>query len=286
MMLKDDKFLKWHYQLEYVLEGYNLFGHFDDSSIALSKFTILDDKGFTSELTAAYKDWVKIDKALLSLLIATLSNDVIEYVIGCKTAHDAWMNLTNPYATVSRARSDSIEKFLLRLKHIRDHLIVTCVSVSDDDMIIAALNGLPYEYDMIKTVLVALGTSISFKDFRNQLLTAKQAAKARVLSSHAPMVGMLSQSTPFVSSHAFSGSGHGDGLLPTPQMPHTGYMSSYPFVQSSSHAFSGRGKFSGSRPFGHDFQGKFQGPPKSCGGVVPECQIYSKRGHIAFFFHN
>ncbi|CAL9013531.1 unnamed protein product [Prunus brigantina] len=101
------------------------------------------------------------------------------------------MNLTDRYATKG---SDSIEKFLLRLKHIRDYLAIAGagVSLSDDDMMIAALNGLPSKYDMIRTVLVARDTSLSFKDFRNQLLAAEQAAEARVLSSHAPMVGMLS----------------------------------------------------------------------------------------------
>ncbi|CAL8096539.1 unnamed protein product [Prunus armeniaca] len=222
--LKDDNFLKWHYQLESVMEGYDLFGHFDGSSIAPPKFAILDEEGATSEITATYMDWVKIDKALLSCLITTLSNDAIECVIGCKTAHDAWMNLTDPYAIVYRASinhlkielhtahkgSDSIEKFLLCLKHIRNHLAVTRVSVSDDDMMIAALNGLHFEYDMIKTILVALDTSLSFKDFCNQLLAAEQAAEACMLSSHAPMVGMLSQSSPSISSHALSGSSHGD----------------------------------------------------------------------------
>ncbi|XP_016650428.1 PREDICTED: uncharacterized protein LOC107881340 [Prunus mume] len=300
--LKDDNFLKWRYQLESVLDGYDLFGHFDGSNIAPPKFAILDEEGVTSELTAAYKDWMQVDKALLSVLIAMLSDAALDYVIGCKTAHDAWMNLTDRYATVSRARinhlktelqtaqkgSDSIEKFLLRLKHIRDHLAIAGVSVSDDDMMIAALNGLPSEFDMIRTVLVARDTSLSFKDFRNQLLAAEQATEARVLSSHAPMVGMLSHSSSSGSSHAFSGSGHGDGLLPTPLMPHTAYMSSQPFGRSSSHASGGRGKFSGSRPFGRGFQGRFHGPPKSGGGVVPECQICSKRGHTAVncYFRN
>ncbi|CAL2254016.1 unnamed protein product [Prunus armeniaca] len=153
---------------------------------------------------------------------------------------------------------------------------------------IAALNGLPSEFDMIRTVLVARDTSLSFKDFRNQLLAAEQATEARVLSSHAPMVGMLSHSSSSGSSHAFSGFGHGDGLLPTPLMPPTAYMCSQPFGRSSSHASGGRGKFSGSRPFGRGFQGRFHGPPKSSGGVVPKCQICSKRGHTAVncYFRN
>ncbi|CAL2249142.1 unnamed protein product [Prunus armeniaca] len=87
--LKDDNFLKWRYQLESVLDGYDLFGHFEGSNIALPKFAILDKECVTSKLTAAYKDWVQVDKALISLLIATLFDDALKYVIGCKTTHDA-----------------------------------------------------------------------------------------------------------------------------------------------------------------------------------------------------
>ncbi|CAL2260101.1 unnamed protein product [Prunus armeniaca] len=79
--LTDDNFLKWNYQIESVLEGYNLFGHFDGSALPPPKFAIVDEEGVTSEFTAAYKDWVPTDKALLSLLIASLSNEAIEYVI-------------------------------------------------------------------------------------------------------------------------------------------------------------------------------------------------------------
>lgn len=118
---------------------------------------------------------MRADKAFLSLLIATLSDEAIEYVIGSKTAREALLSLTDRYATVSRAclnhlktnlqttqkGADTIEKFLLRLKHVRDQLCIAGVSMSDDDLMIAALNGPPAEYDMIKTVLMACDTSIS-----------------------------------------------------------------------------------------------------------------------------
>ncbi|XP_020412813.1 uncharacterized protein LOC109947291 [Prunus persica] len=192
LRLKENNFLKWRYQLESVLEGHDLFGYFDGSVIPLLKFAIMDEEGVTSEVTAAYKEWLKIDKALLSFLIATLSDDAIEYVIGSKTSRDAWLSLTDQYATVSRARinqlkteiqtaqkgGDSVDKFLLRLKHIKDQLAIASVPVSADDLMISVLNGLSSEYDMIKTVFVARETSISFKDFRTQLLTTEQAIKA------------------------------------------------------------------------------------------------------------
>ncbi|XP_021821749.1 uncharacterized protein LOC110763302 [Prunus avium] len=276
LRLKDDNFLKWRYQIESVLE----------------------------EVTAAYKEWLRADKALLSFLIATLSDDAIEYVIGSKTARDAWLSLSDHYATVSRALishlktelqtaqkgGDSIDKFLLCLKRIKDQLSVAGISISDDDLMIAALNGLPSEYDMIKTVLIARDTSISFKDFRTQLLAAEQSAESRLSALHTPMVAMI--------GHTSSGSlNTGAGILPTPStvlVSPSGFHANARPSGSMSTSF-GRGRFSGNRSFPPrgDFQGYrpshgggFQGFRPSPGGfpkfgVVPECQICNKRGHTA-----
>lgn len=48
---------------------------------------------------------------------------------------------------------DSFDKFLLRLKAIRDKLISVGENVSDNDLVIAALTGLQQKFDMIKTVI-------------------------------------------------------------------------------------------------------------------------------------
>ncbi|CAL2272430.1 unnamed protein product [Prunus armeniaca] len=109
LRLKDYNFLKWRYKLESILEGYDLVGHFDGSTIAPPKFSILDEEAVTSKVTTLDKEWLRANKALLSFLIATLSDDAIEYVIGSKTAHDAWLSLSDRYATVSRARINHLK---------------------------------------------------------------------------------------------------------------------------------------------------------------------------------
>ncbi|CAL8169794.1 unnamed protein product [Prunus armeniaca] len=86
LRLKDYNFLKWRYKLESILE-----------------------EAVTSKVTALDKEWLRANKALLSFLIATLSDDAIEYVIGSKTAHDAWLSLSDRYATVSRARINHLK---------------------------------------------------------------------------------------------------------------------------------------------------------------------------------
>ena len=132
--LHDDNFAKWSYQFRSVLEGYDLFDYFDGTNVCPPKYVISLDTGVTKEIIEAYKLWIRTDKALLSLLIATLGDEPIEYVVGSKTAYEAWTHLNDRYATVSRDRVNhlktelhtikkgkyTIEKYLLRLKHLKD----------------------------------------------------------------------------------------------------------------------------------------------------------------------
>ncbi|CAN6725267.1 unnamed protein product [Malus baccata var. baccata] len=166
--LQEDNFAKWSFQFQSVLEGYDLFDYFDGTNVCPPKYVVSLESGVTSEITATYRDWIKADKALLSILIATHGDEGIEYDVGSKTAHEAWTHLTDRYATVSRARinhlktelhtikkgADSIEKYLLMLKHLKDQLLVVGKSISDNDLIIATLAGLPSEYNMFKMVIV------------------------------------------------------------------------------------------------------------------------------------
>lgn len=100
--LSEDNFVKWSYQFQSVLQGYNLYGHFDGSSP--SKSVVSKTKGVMGEYAEEYKQWLQVDKALLNLLIATLSNDTIEYAVECKSTREARLNLSDRYASVSRAR--------------------------------------------------------------------------------------------------------------------------------------------------------------------------------------
>lgn len=75
-----------------------------------------------------------MDMTLLSLLLGTLSDEAIEYVLGCKIAFEAWSNLMDRCAYVSKSKvnnlktelhriqkgSDLINKHLLKLKSIED----------------------------------------------------------------------------------------------------------------------------------------------------------------------
>nr|XP_017185902.2 uncharacterized protein LOC108172629 [Malus domestica] len=222
--LQDDNFVKLNYQFQSVLRGYDFFEFFTGESPCPPKFVVNTENGVTTEITAAYKSWVQKDMALLSLLIATLSDDAMEYVIGCKTSHEAWINLQDRYASVSRARinqlkiefhtiqkgSDSIDKYLLRLKAIRDQLVSAGERITDNDFVITALSGLPPEFDIVKAVVLARETSIPLKDFRAQLIGVESAMEARVSTLASGMAAMYVQGDKVTGGHQNSGYSQGE----------------------------------------------------------------------------
>lgn len=74
----------------------------------------------------------------------------------------------------------SVEKFLLKFKCIWDQVYAAGVKTIDDDVIIAVLNGLSPEFDMIRIVSVARETPFSLKELRAQLLSAETNIESRI----------------------------------------------------------------------------------------------------------
>ncbi|KAL6186278.1 hypothetical protein ACLB2K_042399 [Fragaria x ananassa] len=174
--------------IQYLLSASDLFCYFDATYPCPPRYALSEEGSVTSEVTTAYKQWKMVDKALLSLLMATLDDEIMDIIVGSKSSREAWLAIQERFSSVSGASimqlktdlqtikkgSDSVDKYLLCVKHARDQLNSVGVSMLDEDVIVITLNGLPDEYAMIKTVIRAKDTSISFKDLRAQLLTAER----------------------------------------------------------------------------------------------------------------
>lgn len=83
-----------------------------------------------------------------------------------------------------------MERYLLRLKGLNDQLIAAGETISNNDLIVATLAGLPYEYNMIKTIIVARESSIFLKEFQAQLLSAERTAEESQSITQFSMAGM------------------------------------------------------------------------------------------------
>lgn len=91
--LGERNFIKWSFQFQSTLAGNGLFGYYDGTDIAPPRYVLNTEGEVLSEESAAYKAWKQTDMALLSLLMATLDEEIVDVIIGCKSSHQAWLAL-------------------------------------------------------------------------------------------------------------------------------------------------------------------------------------------------
>ena len=218
--LDDNNFIIWRYQFQTVLEGQDLFGYIDGSTLSPTKYVITDDEGVTDEVSTAYKEWKKTDKAILSLLLATLSFDTMDYVVGSKTSREAWIRLNDRYNTFSRSHvmqlktemytitkgMDSVEIYLQKVTRARNKLDALGVRMEDEDIVVVVLNGLPAEFNLIKAIIRGRKSPIAMQELRILLLSAERDIANRVVLNIQAFSAMKTKK--IVSQRCLNGNGN------------------------------------------------------------------------------
>lgn len=82
---------------------------------------------------------------------------------------------------VIQKNGDLMDKYLLKLKSIRDQLTVAEEFISNNYVIVAALAGLPKEYATIRTVILANETTITMKEFKAILVLKERMRQLLIL---------------------------------------------------------------------------------------------------------
>ncbi|KAM1489753.1 hypothetical protein ACFXTO_032966 [Malus domestica] len=68
-----------------------------------------------------------------------------------------------------KKESENIDAYLQRIKDARDQLAAVGVFISNEDIVILALRGLPLEFNTIKAVIRGRENLVSLKELRSQL---------------------------------------------------------------------------------------------------------------------
>ncbi|KAB2613075.1 FK506-binding protein 5-like [Pyrus ussuriensis x Pyrus communis] len=170
--------------------GYNFFDFFSGESQCPPKYIINTEIGVTKEITTAYEESIKT--SLFSLLIATLSDEAIDYEIYASIFVVRVNQLKTEFHTAQKG-ADFVDKYLLQLKAIKDQLVAAGEKIIENDLVIATLSGLPPEFEMIKTVILARDAPSSMKDFRAQLIGAEGSIESRLTTLSSSMSAMYVQ---------------------------------------------------------------------------------------------
>jgi len=99
----------WQYLLASYLEGQNLFRYIDNSIPCPPKFiSSTTTTSSTSSTTTTdsptlvpnpnYEVLVRQDKLILSVIISTISEDILVHIVGLHTSRDVWITLEKMFA--------------------------------------------------------------------------------------------------------------------------------------------------------------------------------------------
>jgi hypothetical protein len=140
-------------------------------------------------LNPAFLIWRKKDKALLTLLLSTLSSPVLAMVVGTTTAQEVWNRLEEKFTCTARANvlnlklelqgikkgNESISSYLQRIKNTRDKLSAVGVLVDNEELLHMILKGLPKEFAPFASAIRTRDDSISFEKLSVLLQTEEQS---------------------------------------------------------------------------------------------------------------
>ncbi|CAL8075067.1 unnamed protein product [Prunus armeniaca] len=163
--------------MQILLESHGILGFIDGSRKCPTQFD--EDSDVASVETDSHQIWKMHDRALMQLLIETLSSTAISYVIGYY--REGFITCLPIFAKDKRcSRSSS----------------TASVSFEDDNIVILALNGLPSDYNTFRCMVRGRENVLSLKDFRSQLIA--EEATLEQTNSASPFVStMMAQNQTF-----------------------------------------------------------------------------------------
>ncbi|KAM1885022.1 hypothetical protein ACFX14_037751 [Malus domestica] len=223
--LDDSNYVTWNFQMGLLLEGNGIFGFVDGSIPCPDKYhdSDFEDETVTNShhITDDYKVWKIHDKALMTFITATLSTAALSCVIGCQSSQEMWNNLRERFSNMTRTSivqmkidlqnikkgSEFVDLYLRRIKDCRDQLAAVGVLISDEDIVIVALKGLPYEFNTIKAVIRGRENLVSLKELRSQL-KAEEATLDEVIKQAPIMSAMYASNSVYDAGGSSGGAAH------------------------------------------------------------------------------
>ncbi|XP_070676292.1 uncharacterized protein [Malus domestica] len=148
MKLDDTNYLTWHFQMQLLLEGNGIIWFVNGSKPCLSRF--YDENSGDSDVV--YNNTTTRLKEQFSIVTRT-----------------SIFQMKSELQTIKKG-NESITLYIQRIKEARDYLSASSVCFKYDDIAILTLNGLPFEFNTIRSVIRGHDTVIPLKDLRSQLL--------------------------------------------------------------------------------------------------------------------
>uniref|UniRef100_A0A2N9EKA7 Reverse transcriptase Ty1/copia-type domain-containing protein n=1 Tax=Fagus sylvatica TaxID=28930 RepID=A0A2N9EKA7_FAGSY len=189
--LDHSNFLTWKFQITHILEAYSLLEYVEGYNTCPPKFIVDELEAITTQVNSVYSQWQARDKALMSLISATLSSSAHSLIIGQSSAYGIWTVLLKSYTSVScsnilnlkkqlhdvKKNTDTVTQYLQCIKESRDKLAAVGTLVDDEDLLHIVLKGLSSEYESFSTAILTKSEPVSFEELYVLMITQEELLK-------------------------------------------------------------------------------------------------------------
>ncbi|CAL1384819.1 unnamed protein product [Linum trigynum] len=179
--LNPTNYLLWRAQLNPLLRCNRLIGHID-GTLPPPPLNVEDHPN------PAYATWYENDQLVLAWINLSLTEAVMPTIVNKSTARDAWDALAAVYASgspviIGQLRKDllrlsrgneTIHEYIHRAKAIYDKLLALGATVTEQELVIALLDGLDEDYCPFTRNLEARLEAISFENASSLLLSEER----------------------------------------------------------------------------------------------------------------
>ncbi|KAJ1704596.1 hypothetical protein LUZ63_004375 [Rhynchospora breviuscula] len=266
--LSDSNYLAWIAQILPIIHGYDLARFIDSPSPNSTRTTTSGQ----IEINPEFLPWRRQDQLLLGWIRSSLTDSVQAQVVSCTSTKELWDSLQQLYCSTSRARlvdlkcqiqaarkgDEPCAEYLQNLRRAGDELAFIGSPVPDEDLVMAAINGLGVDYNPVVAAvkITSRHAPYSFSDLRGLLLSHEALLKSQSVSHN---------------SAFYAGRGYprnkfnqNNGTRP-------------PQYQTRPYQYQNNG----TRPTGTQSVPAQNTGTQSADSIKPSCQICTKFGHSA-----
>jgi hypothetical protein len=293
--LNKGNFMTWRGLVEPFLHGHDLYGFIDGTNTPPSTKVSTSPGGtLTVSTDPDTIRWLRHDQLVLSMLMSSISDEMLPQVLGCKTAQELWKTLDNTFTSESQARvlalrlqlttakkgNLSVSDYYQQIKHTVATLAAAGHPISDQEFTSYLLGGLGSEYDPFVTSVTTRMEPLSIDTLFGHLL----AHESRIAKRHQDDNSFPTANIAARSPNLHRGrDNHRTFQRSSGQGQRSRGRASQFHVSSS----RGQGGPSGSSSF-HYRPNNSMGPyrPSPHMGSRPTCQVCGKMGHSALTCYN
>jgi len=195
LKLDSKNYIFWKAQILATVRVFDLVSFLNNSSPP-TKYVIDSNGGgsiVNQEVNPEYIIWLRSDQLLLGWLFSTIFEEMLAQVIYCESSAEVWLYLEKLYARQTIAKSFQLKQhlrsvkkenlsmndYVLKIKTKSHSLAVIREPLSDNELLLAILNGLDQDYDTVVSLITYQMDDIDLEKVQYLLLMHEQHLVAK-----------------------------------------------------------------------------------------------------------